>query len=394
MLHRVSNTYRDLASLVPGLLGRPSNSDRNKQLLLEMAGKGEPRPKRPKKYNRGLRHEYAFFRYTRKGDKDYDPVFTKKVKEIAPDWLMSQSEITEQKKLQLLQMASCGKQKPTLKKHGSLADILFRHTTPGEFGYDPDFAKKINKLAPHWFAEPDDEQKKQELLNMAKEGKHKPTYNKMARSLAEFIDKNSKAHDPAFSKKIKKLAPKWFAKEICEEKKQMLIEIARKAPKEEPRPNQRTHPLGLALHTYIQKTSNAYDPAFVEKIKKIAPHWLLSNSDRAEQNKKALLEMARKGKPRPKHLDSRIYTYMHVDSVFASKIRKLAPHWFLLWHSADRKKKELLELARNGLPRPNRKSELGRVLCNYVRTKSSSYDPDFAKKINKLAPHWFRKAAL
>ena len=223
-------------------------------------------------------------------------------------------------------MAEKGGPKPIRSTNPSLADILFRHATPGQFGYSPVFAKKIKKLAPKWLeveSETDD-QKKKKLLAMAKEGRSKPTQNKLAKSLAEFVNKKSKKYDPAFHKKIKKIAPNWFIVEICEEKKQKLLALARKGI---PRPNQRTHPLGLALHTYTYPNSRAFDPGLVKKLKKIAPDWLVRQQVLAANRKKQmLLEMARKKMPRP-ITNSRLHSYMRNDPKFAKNIKKLAPHW-------------------------------------------------------------------
>lgn len=327
MLHKVKSTYGDIARYFPELKARLSPSAHNKRLLLEMAERGEPRPKRLKNW-RAATLAFAFFRYVKVGGQQYDPAFAKSIKRIAPHWFLSQSEATKQKKRKLLKMAERGDPRPTNRTHPSLADILKRHATPGQFGYDPAFSRKIRKLAPQWFANHETyAHRKKKLLDMAEKGMHKPTIRtRLACFLGDLTNKKSKAYEPAFHAKIKKLAPKWFAKEICEEKKQKLLALARKGIA---RPNARFHPLGLALHTYVFPKSRAYDPAFVKQLKKIAPNWFVRQQVlRANRKKQALLEMAGKKKPRPSRLNSQIYRYMSLDPKFAREIKRLAPHWF------------------------------------------------------------------
>ena len=57
--------------------------------------------------------------------------------------------------------------------------------------------------------------------------------------------------------------------------------------------------------------------------------------------------------------------------------------------TADQKKKDLLELAKNGTHRPSSKTKLGKALSKYVRP-ATSYDPEFDRAIRKLKPDWFK----
>jgi hypothetical protein len=50
-------------------------------------------------------------------------------------------------------------------------------------------------------------------------------------------------------------------------------------------------------------------------------------------------------------------------------------------------KKKLLEMAKNGDPRP--KASLAGVLDKYTNSNSNSYDPVGDKEIRELAPRWF-----
>ena len=54
-------------------------------------------------------------------------------------------------------------------------------------------------------------------------------------------------------------------------------------------------------------------------------------------------------------------------------------------------KKELLRMAKAGEPRPQqRKDKIGSALIRYTCKGHGSYDPNFTKEINKLAPQWSR----
>lgn len=182
--------------------------------------------------------------------------------------------------------------------------------------------------------------------------------------------------------------------------KKMLLEMAERG---EPRPN-RNHPLARVLSNYSRKKSATYDPDFAQKIHKLAPHWFVGQKGRSEEKKKTLLEMARRDDPRPipdrAPLGWALNNYIKksskaYDPIFAKRIRKLAPHWFFANKKrVEEKKKALLEMARRGDPRPSHeRTRLGKSLSSYIRKCSKAYDPAFTKQMKKLAPHWFQKCS-
>lgn len=59
-------------------------------------------------------------------------------------------------------------------------------------------------------------------------------------------------------------------------------------------------------------------------------------------------------------------------------------------NKTDRKKQELLRLARSGYPKPDLDSVLGRALKCYKSKKSSSYDPMLLIMLNKANPNWLK----
>lgn len=116
-----------------------------------------------------------------------------------------------------------------------------------------------------------------------------------------------------------------------------------------------------------------------------------------EEKKKSLIDMARRGEPKP-HSKSLSGIWLSnytrtsssaYDPDFDRQIKQLAPEWFI--DTVAEKKVLLLEMARRGEPKPSRRTALGSALTEYMRRSRSSYDPDFDREIRKLAPHWFKK---
>lgn len=175
-----------------------------KRKLIEMAKKGEPRPQ-DKKTTLGI----AFFRYIRKTSESYDADFKKRITLIRPDWLLTSFDIHKEK---LLKLAKQGKPRPNSKKN-NLGTLLLNYIVQGRSGYDAMFARQIKKLVPHWFVKTVDK-KKSQLIDMAMQKKPKPNGNGNMKSLRNalysYTQKSNRCYDPAFDKRIRKLAPHWF----------------------------------------------------------------------------------------------------------------------------------------------------------------------------------------
>lgn len=314
MLHKMKSDYGEIAKFFPELSDKLSSS----ALLIEMARKKKPKPKT------GTILYKALWRLTRS-----DPIFTKKIKQLAPDWLLTGPQL---KKRQLLEMARRGEPKPSIKKT-KIGIFLYCCMSESSPRHDPAFSKEIMELVPHWSLANRLEimnQKKQLLLKIAKKKEPRPARKtKIEQALKSYTAKTSSCHDPAFSKEIMELVPHWFVNlrtEVVNHKRQQLLKMARRG---EPRPKI-TSRLGQTLFSYIKKTSGSYNPAFRKKIEKIAPDWLLTGP---QLKKQKLLYMARRKKPRPEPgsaLYMTLYRFISkksksYDPVFAKKIKKLAP---------------------------------------------------------------------
>jgi len=227
---------------------------------------------------------------------------------------------------------------------------------------------------------------KKELLKLAKKGGERPSSktHPLGRFVFSYANKLSNCYDADFAKEIKKLVPHWFVTR-SNQKKEQLFELARKGEK---KPHCKT-PLGRYFFSYTNKLSGSYNEVFTEEIKKLVPHWFVGYVVR--QKKEELLKLAKTGGKRPtQKTNSSLCSYANesskcYDATFAKKIKKIAPHWFE--KTSKKKKEELLKLAKKGGEKPCwRDHPLGKDFYNYTSRTSS-----FTKQIKKLAPHWFKK---
>jgi hypothetical protein len=144
MLHKLKSSYGGIAKYFPELGRRLSSPERNKQLLAEMAGNGDPRPTQKTRIGRMLSE------YTKPSSVMYDAKFHKKMKKLRPDWFWSQTEVANQKKKELLRMAKNGEKRPSYEKT-KLGQALSNYTRKSSPAYDAVFDKTIRKLRPDWF---------------------------------------------------------------------------------------------------------------------------------------------------------------------------------------------------------------------------------------------------
>jgi hypothetical protein len=144
MLHKLKSTYDDIAKYFPELSKKISSTEHKKQILEEMARKKEPRPSQKTNIGRALSE------YTKPSSIMYDAKFHKKMKKLRPDWFLSQSEVADQKKKQLIKMAKNGENRPSHDKT-RLGQALSNYTRKSSHVYDPVFDKTIRKLRPDWF---------------------------------------------------------------------------------------------------------------------------------------------------------------------------------------------------------------------------------------------------
>jgi len=170
--------------------------------------------------------------------------------------------------------------------------------------------------------------------------------------------------------------------------KNVLLEMARNG---EPKPKRGKHEYGWKLHSYLNKSKNTYDPVVEREIRKFEA-WFPNNPARI---KEVLLEMARNGEPKPKRgkheYGHRLASYVSenspvFDPVFNNEIRKFEA-WFP--NNPARIKEVLLGMAERGEPKPKRgESRLVERLYNYTSKSSKDYDAVFDAKIRGFSC-WF-----
>lgn len=144
MLHTVTSNYREIARFFPELERKLTPARRKMDLLRDMARRGDPRPSQKTKIGRALSD------FTSPSNRSYRPDYHREMKEIRPDWFLSQSQVADQKKEQLLEMARNGLPRPSHDRT-TLGQSLSNYTRKSSPVYDPEFHKKIKKLRPDWF---------------------------------------------------------------------------------------------------------------------------------------------------------------------------------------------------------------------------------------------------
>jgi hypothetical protein len=144
MLHKVKSSYREIAKYLPKKVNNATRGEASRRLLLEMAREGLPRPTQKTKIGKTLSE------FTKPSSRSYKPQFHRTLKDARPDWFVSQTEIANLKKKELLRMARQGEKRPSHDKT-KLGQALSNYTRKRSPAYDPEFDMKIRKLRPEWF---------------------------------------------------------------------------------------------------------------------------------------------------------------------------------------------------------------------------------------------------
>jgi superfamily II DNA or RNA helicase len=303
------------------------------------------------------------------------------------------------KKNELLCIARSKGDRPLAKTR--LGIVLLTYTKPRANGsYDDEFNTLIRKIAPSWFVDKTKENK-ENLIRLAREGASRPSSGKGQKLGVALIFYTNKSgggsYDADFSRRIRKIAPKWFMKRSQVNK----IELIRMAKDGEKKPICLGRgSLGVQLSDYTKEGSSTYDSTFSRRIRKIAPEWF---RDKTKEIKERIMELASKNRRKPSartRIGERTNAYVserskQYDPIFAGILRGIAPHWFK--ETTEEKKVCILRMARAGEKRPNilSKDKHERSLCasllKSTHRKGRYYHESFDKEIRSVAPHWFKK---
>lgn len=289
-----------------------------------------------------------------------------------------------EKKETLLKLAQNGQKRPS--QSSALGQALINYTFESSSSYDDLFTKKIKKIAPHWFMTIT-ELNKIRFIKMAKKGMAKPKSGTSDNNNLNYYLKK----DAEFRAIIKKYSPNWIPLTSNQIRKKCEIEIEKLARSGIPTPPVSTK-VGAIISKYKRENKK-----FMAKIKKIRPDWFLTQADKVNEKKKKILELIKiKDSKKPEYLY--LFTDKHswsFDPKLNLIVRKARPEWFMSKKIliAYENKKKLIELAKKGAKRPNQKrTKLGSALTTYTSKYSSCYDPKFDKEIRRIAPHWFSPA--
>ena len=231
-------------------------------------------------------------------------------------------------------------------------------------------------------------QKKQTLLEMAHKGEPRPhsRNHPLGKVFSHYISKTSKAYDPDFVQEIRRVRPDWFTQKTSNQNKEIILQLARNGAA---KPSRRKHPLGEALNAYTRTSSGSFDMEFDEKIRELRPDWFVKK----HESKQQILKIAEGGKLKlqgnlVKILNYYTKTYSKGYCVdFYQKIYSLRPDWFI--DPVEENKKVLLQMARDGKARPKQYTKIGSALSRYTKISSKCYDSKFVKEISEIAPYWF-----
>jgi len=181
-----------------------SNVTKNKQAILELAKSGCKRPN-----SSTTKAGAQLCRYANKSSKNYDPTFAEEIQTLRPDWFTSRSDLAQQKKEQILEIARNGEERP--KKGTKLNVSLYSYIDKNGGAYDPEFDKTLQALRPDWFIT-SSAVNKATLLKMAQSGEKRPNTMEttLGRALSNYTSQVNRSYDAEFDKKIRALCPDWF----------------------------------------------------------------------------------------------------------------------------------------------------------------------------------------
>lgn len=301
----------------------------------------------------------------------------------------------DENKKMLLEMAERGEQRPALTT--KLGSAWYTYTNKNSGCYDLEFDKTFRNLYPEWYTTQYDTValNKQMIIQMIINGEQKPTvFNEhpLGQALDTYTRKGRRAYDAEFDKFLRDYpGSNWYVS-TTSKKMDALLTIAR-TTKIKPKAGTAQ---AYDLYRFTKPNRRTYRAEFHKIMLKLVPEWFETQVVVANKKREILLQMLRDGKPRPPQstsLGNSLNGFMKRDDAFAKEAHSIPSNWFSDNIKAGKlkKKTELLKIANEGKDRPSKFTTLGRCLSNYTCKTAAGYDSVFDKKIRKLAPHWFKK---
>ena len=230
---------------------------------------------------------------------------------------------------ELLSLARRGAPRPSSSSKNpterSLGEMLPRYMNPKKNVFNATFSRKIVELAPQWFTKRAmNVRRMTTLLEMAQRGEPRPPWGTaLARCLAQYACKTSKF--PAFAKDIHATAPHWFQDQRVVAMKTKLLEMAIDG-KAKP---SRNSVEGKRLATYLCKAHPCYDAEFRSHIEAANSNWVRNGNAQDTIQDLLRLAATGCDRPAPRSsMETAIHRHAKVGSELNHELRRLAPHWF------------------------------------------------------------------
>ena len=190
------------------------------------------------------------------------------VRVLTPDF----SDVAQDRKRELVELASKGGRRPNWHNNPPLAYALRRFTSRHRDGYyDQELHNQLKKAVPEWFGS-SGARRRAELLERARAGKPKPSWKterKLADMLRRYVKPGEKVYNKEFADELFRIRPDWHwtIYNGAVSNKDSLLYMAITG---EPKPTKGTDAkMANALRRYTTK-GDSYDRAFHKKIVKAA----------------------------------------------------------------------------------------------------------------------------
>lgn len=368
--------------------GKREKSYRKKLEILAFAREHRRRPSRNKPEEKRL--GFMAESYTSPSSRSYDPEFVRRLNELAPVLVHDPSS----KKMAILDFVKKHGRRPIQHKpeEKKLGDAARRYTSPTSVSYDPEFTRKLNELAP--IIDTAGLNKKAVLdfvkANGRRPSRHKPEEKKLSLDMGTYKRPSNASYDPEFARELNKLAPARVSDPRS--KKAAVLAFVKRHGRRPSKAKAAESKLGTYMYSYCSPTSGSYDPEFTRVLNELAPI-----IDVTGLNKEAILSFVKEHgrrpnitKPEEKILGRATVKYTspsnnRYDPDFSRKLNELAP---IMDKSA--KKTAVLDFVKVHVRRPDitkpGEKKLGAAIYSYTRPSSYSYDAEFTRVLNELAP--------
>jgi hypothetical protein len=305
-------------------------------------------------------------------------------------------EKSYRKKLEILAFAREHRRRPRRNKpeEKRLGFMAESYTSPSSRSYDPEFTRRLNELAPVLVHDPSS--KKMAILDFVKKHgrrpiQHKPEEKKLGYAARRYTSPTSVSYDPEFTRRLNELDP---IIDTADLNKKAVLAFVKANGRRPSRHKPEESKLSLDMGTYKRPSNASYDPEFARELNKLVP----ARVSDPRSKKAAVLAFVKRHGRRPskaKAAESKLGTYMYsycsptsgsYDPEFTRLLNELAP----IIDVTGLNKEAILSFVKEHGRRPSQhkpeERKLGGAARHYTSPDSDSYDVEFSIKLNELAP--------